>query len=45
MCEKPLTLTVAETKECYDLAKQNNRILFCAYNRYCPKLHGKEPVD
>ncbi|XP_022338565.2 myo-inositol 2-dehydrogenase-like [Crassostrea virginica] len=33
MCEKPLTLTVAETKECYDLAKQNNRILFCAYNR------------
>lgn len=34
MCEKPLTLTVSETKDCYELAKKQKKILFCAYNRY-----------
>lgn len=34
MCEKPLTLTVSETKDCYELAKKLKKILFCAYNRY-----------
>lgn len=33
MCEKPLTLTVSETKDCYELAKKQKKILFCAYNR------------
>lgn len=33
MCEKPLTLTVSETKDCYELAKKLKKILFCAYNR------------
>lgn len=34
MCEKPLTLSVSETKDCYELAKKQKKILFCAYNRY-----------
>ncbi|XP_061162544.1 myo-inositol 2-dehydrogenase-like isoform X2 [Saccostrea echinata] len=33
MCEKPLTLTVLDTKECYEVARNHDKILFCAYNR------------
>ncbi|XP_062618713.1 myo-inositol 2-dehydrogenase-like isoform X2 [Saccostrea cucullata] len=33
MCEKPLTLTVLDSKECYEVARNHDRILFCAYNR------------
>lgn len=33
MCEKPLTLTISDTKDCYELARKQKKTLFCAYNR------------
>ncbi|XP_041365383.1 uncharacterized oxidoreductase YrbE-like isoform X2 [Gigantopelta aegis] len=32
-CEKPVALTVETIESCYSLAKENNRILLCAFNR------------
>ncbi|XP_041367581.1 uncharacterized oxidoreductase YrbE-like [Gigantopelta aegis] len=32
-CEKPVALTVETVEYCYALAKENNRILFCAFNK------------
>ncbi|XP_062618712.1 myo-inositol 2-dehydrogenase-like isoform X1 [Saccostrea cucullata] len=41
MCEKPLTLTVLDSKECYEVARNHDRILFCAYNRRFDKQFYK----
>ena len=32
-CEKPLTSSTAATKACYEAARKNKVILFCAYQR------------
>ena len=33
MCENPISYNTSEIEECYNLAKQINKVLFCALNR------------
>ena len=32
-CEKPISFTSEEVKDCYKTAQQSNKILFCGFNR------------
>ncbi|WAR29975.1 IOLG-like protein, partial [Mya arenaria] len=38
-CEKPLTTCIQSTRACYDLAKQKNKPLFCAFHRRFDPSH------